>query len=213
MGLFDIFGGGGKDPSKEANKYLNKIPGMAQQQYNPYINAGQRQLPGLEEQYAMMMGNPGDFINKMGEGYKQSPGFDFALKQALQGSSNAMAAGGMAGSPMHEQQNMELATGLANQDYNNWLQTALGQHTQGLAGSQGLYQGGMNASDALARMLADTYGSQASNAYSGAQSGNNAMMGALGALGGIGLGAATGNPLAIFGMYGTKPNDRPAYLR
>ena len=130
----------------------------------------------------MMMGNPDDFINNIGKGYQQSPGFDFALKQALQGSSNAMAAGGMAGSPMHEQANMELATNLANQDYNQWLQTALGQHSQGLAGGQGIYNSGMNASDAMARMIADAYGSQASNAFAGAQSQNNMMMGGIGAL-------------------------------
>lgn len=213
MGLFDFLGG--SDPSKAANKYLNKIPGMAGQQYNPYINAGQRQLPGLEDEYAKMMGNPGDFINNIGAGYQKSPGFDFAMQQALQGSGNAMAAGGMAGSPMHEQMNMGLATNLANQDYNQWLQNALGQHQQGMEGSQGLYQGGMNASDAYAKMLADTYGSQASNAYSGSQSRNNMMMGALGGLAGLGVGAATGNPLAIFGGASSlmgKGNQVPAYL-
>jgi hypothetical protein len=196
MGLFDFLGG--KDPSKAANKYLNKIPGMANQTYNPYIEAGQRQLPGLEEQYGMMMNDPGAFINKIGGGYQKSPGFDFAMQQALQGSGNAMAAGGMAGSPMHEQANMGLATNLANQDYNQWLQTALGEHQQGLAGGQGLYNTGSQASDSLARMLADTYGSQASNAFAGAQSQNNMMMGGMGALAGLGIGAMTGNPWAAF---------------
>ena len=214
MGLFDFLGGG-KDPSKAANKYLDKIPGMAQQQYNPYINAGQRQLPGLEDQYAQMMGNPGGFINDIGKGYQQSPGFDFAMKQALQGSGNAMAAGGMAGSPMHEQANMGLATDLANQDYNQWLQTALGQHQQGIAGGQGLYNTGAGASDSLARMLADTYGSQASNAFAGAQSQNNMNMGGMGALAGLGIGAMTGNPLLAFGGMSSlmgKGNQVPAYL-
>lgn len=199
MGLFDFLG---SDPSKAANKYLNKIPGKANEIYNPYIQAGQRQLGGLEGQFEQMMNDPASFVNKIGEGYKKSPGFDFALKQALQGSGNAMAAGGMAGSPMHEQANMELATNLANQDFNQWLQTALGQHKEGLEGSQDLYHGGMSASDALMRMLQDTYGSQASNAFAGTQSRNNRTMGGLGALAGLGMGAATGNPFAAFGIYG-----------
>src|SRR6185503_15277001 len=123
MGLFDWLG---TDPSKKASKYLNQVPGQIKPQYNPFIKAGNNQIPQLEEQYSGLLNDPGSMLNKFGESYHQSPGFDFALKQALQGAGNAAAAGGMAGSPMHEQENMELSTNLANQDYNNYLRNAMG---------------------------------------------------------------------------------------
>jgi hypothetical protein len=188
MGFFDsIFGT--SDPSKGAMKYLNQIPGMANNIYNPYIQAGQAQLPGLEEQYSMLMNDPGARMNQIGAGYQQSPGYQFAVQQALQGSGNAAAAGGMAGSPQHEQQNMTLANNLANQDYNQYLQNALGLYGEGLQGSQGLYSMGYGASNALADMLANAYGSQANLAYAGAANQNQARGGMFGNMAGLGMAA------------------------
>lgn len=177
MGMFDWLG---SDPSKKAKKYLEKIPGMIKPYYDPYIEAGNRQLPGLEEQYGQMMNDPGGKLNDIGQGYHQSPGFDFALKQALQGSGNAASAGGMAGSPQHEYQNMETATGLADQDYNSWLSNALGLYGGGLSGSQGLYNQGANSADSLAKMLMENMGQQGSNAAMGAQWKNKMNLGMTG---------------------------------
>lgn len=190
MGLFDsLFGT--SDPSKGAMKYLNKIPGMAQNTFNPYIEAGNRQLPGLEDQYSQLINDPGARMNQIGAGYQQSPGFQFAMQQALQGAGNAAAAGGMAGSPQHEQQNMQLATNLADQDYNQYLQNALGLYGEGLQGSQGLYNMGYGASNSLADMLANAYGSQANLSYAGAANKNTAKSGLWGGL--FGLGAQLGS--------------------
>ena len=36
----------------------------------------------------------------------------------------------MAGSPQHEQENMQLATNLGNQEYNGWLTKALGLYAK-----------------------------------------------------------------------------------
>lgn len=191
MGIFDsIFGT--NDPGKGAMKYLNQIPGMAQNAFNPYIQAGNRQLPGLEDQYSQLINDPGARMNQISSGYQQSPGYQFAVQQALQGSGNAAAAGGMAGSPQHEQQNMTLANNLANQDYNQYLQNALGMYGQGLQGSQGLYNTGYNASNSLADMLANVYGSQANLGYAGGANQNAAKSGLWGGLFGLGgqLGSA-----------------------
>jgi hypothetical protein len=169
---FNVTKGFGSDPSKDAMKYFDKIPGTVKPYYDPYIEAGQRQLPGLEDQYKQLMNDPGARMNQIGAGYQQSPGFQFALQQALQGSGNAAAAGGMAGSPMHEQQNMGIATNLANQDYNQYLQNAIGLYGQGLQGSQGLYNTGFNASTGLADILANNLANQGNLAYSGAANRN-----------------------------------------
>ncbi len=185
MGAFDsLFGT--KDPSKDAMKYLNKIPGETSPYYNPYIDLGQKQIPGLEKQYSDLMNDPAAIMNKIGGGYQQSPGFQFALKQALQGGNNAAAAGGMAGSPQHEQQNMQTATDLGNQDFYNYLNHALGLYGQGLQGSQGLFNTGYNASSSYADLLANNLASQANLKYAGDANQNTARSGLWGGLLGAG---------------------------
>lgn len=186
-GLFGLFG---KSPSDYANKYLGQIPGQTNQYYQPFFEAGKSQLPGLQEQYSQLLSNPGDKLNAIGGSFQQSPGFKFALQQALQGAGHAAAAGGMAGSPQHEQQSMELANNLANQDYYNWLGQATGLYGQGLQGSQGLAGMGQQSGSSMADMIAQTLAQQGQNAFAGKASRNQGisnLLGGLGALGGSGV--------------------------
>lgn len=200
MGMFDSLFGGAEDPSKDAMKYLNKVPGTVTPYFDPFIQAGQRQLPGLENQYNQLMNDPGARMNQIGAGYQKSPGYDFALQQALQASANGQAAGGMAGSPQHEQQNMTLATNLANQDYNQYLTNALGLYGQGMKGSQSLYDTGFGASNTLADMLANNLASQANLSYSGAANKNTANSGFWGGL--MGLGGSLGSSYMLSSALG-----------
>lgn len=170
MGLFSS----GKNPADSANQYLGNIPNAVGQYYNPYIQQGQNAYGGLNDQYNQMMNNPGGFINGVGSQYQQSPGFKFALQQALQGSNQGSAAGGLAGSPQNQQQNMGIATNMANQDYYNWMNTALGQHQQGLAGQQGMYNTGAQAGMDYGNTIGNALGAQAQYAYAG-QAGQNAQ--------------------------------------
>lgn len=156
-----------KNPADAASKYFDQIPGLLHQSYDPYIQRGNRAGDVLEGQYGSLLNDPGAMLNRMGQGYQQSPGFKFALQQALQGAGHAAAAGGMAGSPQHEQQSMELATNLANQDYGNWIQRALGLYGQGLSGEQGLYGTGAQAGMGLGSDLANAMASRASLAFQG----------------------------------------------
>lgn len=180
MGLF------GGDPTKEARKTLAQIPGQMHDIYDPYITMGQEELGNLQGQYGQMTSDPGQLLNQLGSGFHDSPGYQFALQQALQGAGHAAAAGGMAGSPMHEQQNMQLATNLGNQYYNNYLKNVLGLYGMGIHGEQGIGQMGYNASSNLARAIADALGSTAKLQYSGDAAKNQGMYGLLGA----GIGAA-----------------------
>lgn len=190
---FGIFGGGGlfggdyEDPAKAADPYFNKIPGMLEKYMSPYIERGGHAGDMLEGQYGNLLNDPGGMLNKMGAGYQQSPGFKFALQQAMQGAGNAAAAGGMAGSPQHEQQNMELATNLASQDYNNWIRNALGLYGQGLSGEQNLYGVGAQAGMGLGEDLGSMMGSRAKLAYEAANAQNQRNQGMQGAM----FGAAT----------------------
>ena len=172
------------NPAKAANKQLDQIPGQMHDMYDPYINAGMGQLPGMQEQYGQLMNNPGQRINEIGGAYQQSPGYQFQLDQAMQAGNNAAAAGGMSGSPMHQQQSMQLASNLANQDYNQWLSNALGGYQTGLSGSSHLYDTGFSGTNELAQSIMDTLLGKASNAYSGAESMNKSIGGLVSALSG-----------------------------
>lgn len=185
-GLAGLFGGG-KNPADAANKYIGQIPGQTSPYLNPWFQAGQQAIPGLQEQYAGLMGDPGGMLNKIGEHYQQSPGLHFAIQQALQGAGHAAAAGGMAGSPQHEQQNEQLANDLAAQDYYKWLGGATGLYGQGLAGQQGLSQQGQQAGQSMADIISQALAQQANLAYAGQQAKNQQQSGSWGdILGGIG---------------------------
>lgn len=167
MSWFSDMFSGGKNPADAAMPYLNQIPGQTQQYQQPWFQAGKDAIPGLQDQYKQLLSDPGGKMNQIGQSFQQSPGFKFAMDQALQGGNHAAAAGGMAGSPQHEQQNMQLATNLGNQEYNNWMQNALGMYGQGLQGQQGMSQQGQQAGQSMADMIAQTLAQQGNLAFQG----------------------------------------------
>lgn len=180
-----------KNPADPAMDYMNQIPDQLRKYLEPYINAGNRALPGLEENYGKLTNDPGAMVNKMGASFHESPGFQFALQQALQGAGHAAAAGGMAGSPQHEQQNMELATNLGNQNYNQFLEHALNLYGRGLTGEEGLYNTGAKTGMAMGEDLASVLANQAKLAYEGQNAENQHEGGMWGSLLG-GAGTAAG---------------------
>ena len=183
FGVMDMF-----DTTSGANKDLNRIPGEMSKYYDPYIQAGQRQLPGLEQYYSGAMNDPGGMMNKVGAGYQQSPGFQFALQQALQGAGHASAAGGMAGSPLAQQQNMGVATGMANQDYGDYMDRALGLQSRGVSGSQGLYNTGFQASGNMADQISQMLSAKAGLDYKGKSSKLQGLTNIAGMAGGAAFG-------------------------
>ncbi len=140
---------------------LGQIPTQLKPYYQPYLDAGTQAIPKLETQYNNLLTNPGDVFNTMGQSFQQSPGFDFAMQQALQSSNQAAAAGGMAGSPEHEQENQTVATGLANQDYYNYMNHVTGLYNEGLHGEQEMMHQGLGATQDLTSQIAQTLAAQA----------------------------------------------------
>jgi hypothetical protein len=179
------------NPADAAAPWMDKMPDELKKYFNPYIEAGNKALPGLQDQYGKLMNDPGGRLNEIGKGYHQSPGFQFALQQALQGAGHAAAAGGMAGSPQHEQQNMGIATGLADQDYNQWMSNALGMYGKGLAGNQSLYDTGANSGMRLGENLASILAQRAKLAYEGQNAENEHEGGMWGSIG-SGIGTIAG---------------------
>lgn len=189
MGLFDAVSGlfGMDNPADSAMPYYNQINDVLKKYYSPYMEAGQRALNPLEREYGKLTSDPSGRLNAIGAGYQQSPGFKFALQQALQGANSASAAGGMLGSPQSQQQNMGIATNLANQDYNQWLDHALGLYGAGLSGEHNIYNTGAEAGMNLGGNLANSLASQGSLAFQGAANRNQGIMDLL--RGGTNLGA------------------------
>jgi hypothetical protein len=184
-GMYDMFGKQ-KNPYDSAQQYWNQISNA--NQYNqPYYNAGIGQLGQLSGQYGQLMNDPGGKFNQIGESFHESPGFKFALDQALGANQRQQAAGGMAGSPMHEQQNMTTATGLANQDYYNYMNGAMGLYGQGLQGAQGMANQGQQAGNNMADMIAQQLAMQGAGAFGGQKYQNDKFSNAWGNIfGGLG---------------------------
>lgn len=187
------------NPANAAQGYLQQVPGAISPYYNPYIGAGQNSLGILQGQYGNLLNNPGGVLNQIGQGYQQSPGFQFQTQQALQAANRAASAGGMLGSPMEQQSIAGTVNGLANQDYNQYLQNAMQMFGQGLQGEQGLNQEGFQASNEMAGDLANNLNSQAQLAYTGQQNQNQHNGGMWGSLFGL-AGDAAGS---LFGPAGT----------
>lgn len=181
MGLFDSISGAlFGNAADQANPYYDQSRQQLQQYMDPYHQSGLRSMGMLEGQFGNLLNDPGGKLNQMGQGYQESPGFKFALQQAMQGAGNAAAAGGMAGSPQHEQQNMGLATNLANQDYNQWLQNAMGLYGAGLSGAQNMYGIGAGASQGLGEGMSSLYQNQGMANMAGQQNSNNLLAGLMG---------------------------------
>ncbi len=184
-GFAGLFGKGQKNPADVANQYISQIPGQTQQYYQPYMEAGKGAMSELQNQFKNLLG--GNVQNQLGESYQQSPGYKFALEQALQAGNNAAAAGGQLGIPAHEQQNMAIAQGLADQDYSKYLQNQMGLYGLGLQGNEGLNQMGYNANTDYATNIANALAQQGAYAFMGQQGKNQAKQQSLGDIfGGIG---------------------------
>jgi hypothetical protein len=168
-GLAGIFGNQG-NPTSAGMGYLNQIPGMLGNNFNPYIQAGQGALPNLQQQYGQLMN--GNFINNMGRNFQQSPGYGFQVNQALGAANRAAAAGGTLGTPAEQQSIAGVTTGLANQDYYNWLNHAMSAYGMGLQGEQGLAQMGLGAAGQMSQDDMDAMMSQAQLGYTGQQNQN-----------------------------------------
>jgi len=177
-----------KDPASMANKYYGQMEGRTGQYLNPYINQGMGAMGQLGGQYSGLINDPSGMLAKFGANYKESPGFQNQLRQALAGAGHAAAAGGMAGSPQHEQQNMQLASDISAQDYNNYMNQVMGLYGQGLQGQQGIANMGFGASRDMANNIAQMLEQQAQAAYqnqAAKRSGFSNFISGLGGLAGL----------------------------
>ena len=175
----------------EANPYLQQMQGGIDKYMNPYINAGRGAMGTLQDQYNNLINDPGALMGKFGAGYKQSPGYQYNVDQATRASNNAASAGGFVGSPQQQAQMAKQIGGIASQDYDKYMQNAMGLYGTGLQGMGNINQMGFNASTQGMNSLNDMLKMQAQLAYSNANNQNQSEGGMMSGLGGL-LGAGAG---------------------
>lgn len=169
-GITGLFGHHNRNnPANAATKELNKIPGQVKPYYDPYINAGKDSLAKLQEQYGMLSNDPGKRFAELGAGYKESPGYQATLRQALSGANNAAALGGGGGLGTygHQQLAAGAAGDVANKDYEQYINHVLGLYGTGLEGEGNLNQQGYNASTGYGDILGNIGGQKANYAAAG----------------------------------------------
>src|SRR5690349_2560538 len=103
-----FFGGGGKDPAKEARKYLDQIPGIGREAYNPYIERGRRVGNIIEGEYGQLL-NSTSIIDEIMKNFKLSQGAQYQKELLGKGIGSTAAAGGYAGTPEHQRAYGEMA--------------------------------------------------------------------------------------------------------
>lgn len=170
--LSDLFGGGNKDPMKDANQYLNQIPGVGHQGYDPYVNAGLDASGKTKGQYESLINDPTGFINKLMQSYAPSEGYQFQKGQLTKELGNTAAAGGVAGTPMDQMNQAQGIQGLLGKDMQQFLQNALGVYGKGLEGEEGIAGRGFDASKNLTDLLGGALNQQGTMAFQNAQQQN-----------------------------------------
>jgi hypothetical protein len=169
-----LFGGRGTTPNTgQSNSYLSQIQPGIDRYLQPYIGAGQNAMGTLQGQYQNLMNDPGAMMKKIGAGYQQSPGYQYNVDQMTKAGNNAAAAGGYLGSPQQQEYMAGQIGGLASQDYNQYLNNAMGLYGQGLQGMGDINQMGYGASGQAQQSMSDMLKSQAQLAYSNAMNKSN----------------------------------------
>ena len=162
------------NPADKAQEYLKQIPDALRPYFEHYINAGTGSMKDLQEQYGNMINNPGELYNKFSSGYTESPGYHRALTEALNAGNNAAAAGGMLGTPTHEEQNMGIASGFASKDFEDYINHIMNLYSGGLNTASNINQMGYNASSDYGNTIGNTLGQQAQYGYAGQAAQNQA---------------------------------------
>jgi hypothetical protein len=183
MGLFKnigkIFGLSGakhQDPAAAAMPYLNQIPGLGREAYNPFIQQGQQSQQITNPIYSQMAQDPSGFLNQMMNNYSPSEGYRFkeqALSRAL---GNTAAAGGLSGTQGHQMEQGDMIRGLLGQDQQQYLANLLGIQGQGLQGHEGNIGRGYESAGNLAGYLGNALGAQGGMAFQGVQQQNQYNM-------------------------------------
>ena len=168
-GLWNIFGNQ-TNPADAANKRIGEIPGKTEDYYSPYMNAGKGAMESLQNQNKNLLS--GETQNQLGASYKQSPGYQQRLKDAMTLAQGQSARGGYTGTPMDTNNLLARQEALSQDDYQKYLQNQIGLYNTGYGGEQDLNHQGFEANKGMADIWGSTLGQQGAYDYAG-QAGKN----------------------------------------
>lgn len=207
MGFFNkigrFFGGhSGGNPAESAMPYLNQIPGIGREYYDPFIQQGRQAQQQLNPMYERMSQDPTEFINALMRGYSPSEGYRFKEGQMMKAAQNAAASGGFAGTDYDQMQRADMIRGLMGEDQQQFLANILGIQGAGMQGLEGQVGRGYESAGNLAGYLGNALGAQGGAAFQGQAQRNanrmgrsNAFYNLLGNLAGAGAGIYGANKL------------------
>lgn len=167
-----------KNPADSAMSQLDKISPNVWKYYQPFIEGGQKDYDILQNEFIKNIQNPQDLYNNIASSYRSSPEFDFKNQQATSSLKNAMASGGMLGTPMHAEKQQEYTNKLLSSDMNNYMTNILNNYYKNLSGLGGLEQQGYGMSGQMGDLEKELGSARAQYAYGGQASKNaqNAAM-------------------------------------
>lgn len=210
----DLFGRGRANPAAQAMPYFEKIPGMIQPYYDPYIQAGQQ----AGERYAGITGqmaqDPSGMLSQLMQGYEESPYAARQRDEALKAARASAMAGGVVGTPQDLSQQANIAAALTGQGMQDWLRNVMGIQQSGLGAQQHLYDIGYGAGTGLAGQLANVQGTLGGLAFQKQAQQNQAardilkaLMQGAGAIGGAVVGGPAGASIGSTFMGGGAPGS------
>jgi len=186
--LSDFFKGG-KNPADAAMPYLNQIPGMEHQAYDPYISHGNEAYNTLNPEYTQMGKDPAAFLEGIMKNYQPSKSYQLSLGEAQKSAGNTAAAAGMRGSLNDITNESRIADSLLGDDMQQWLNNVLGIQKDGMGGLSHIFDTGFSATQGLTGDLSNVLGTQAGLAFQGQANQNKSqsdlLSGLIQALGGV----------------------------
>lgn len=178
-----IFGNPSK-PYEDASSELSKYLPQAQSYQMPYMQAGQRAIPGFE-QWLSGMKDPSGFINQQMGNYHESPFAHYQQEQGMRAAQNVGSASGLAGSTPLMQAAQQNAQNISSGDMNQWLQHVLGVNSQYGSGLNSLMNTGANSANSLTQLMQNYMGAQAGLAYGGSRANEQNRNGLFGGIAGL----------------------------
>jgi hypothetical protein len=160
------------NPADSAMPYLNQIPGVGHEYYDPFINRGRNAGETVSGQYETLTHDPVALINSIMKSYQPSEGYEFNKNLLKKEMANTAAAGGIAGTPFDQLNQAQNIKGLLSQDQQQFLQNALGLYHTGLEGEQGIENKGFASSNAIADLLGGSLNQRGGLAFQGQQEQN-----------------------------------------
>lgn len=188
---------GGSNPANAAMLYLNQIPGVGQQYYSPYIQAGQQAGQQAGNTYQQMVSNPNAFYEQLRSGYTPSEGYKYNEEKLRKAMQTAAAAGGFSGAKGDQEYQADMIRKLLGQDQQQYFENVLGLLGGGLSGQQHIADQGYQASGSLADLLGSTLATQGELAFQGQANKNKSKQDVLSLLAsalGTGAGFMLGGP-------------------